>query len=91
MSDFTVRTGDQLPILLKALRKQAGLTQAGAAMRLGITQQAFSTLERNAASASAGRLLELLSILNVELVLRQVEKGSREPSQKAANPAKAMW
>lgn len=71
MPDFTVRTAQQLPGLLQAFRKQAGLTQAAAALRLGVTQQTLSALERNAEKVSAERLLRLLSILGVELVLRE--------------------
>lgn len=76
MTDFTVRTAEQLPALLQAFRKQAGLSQAATAMRLGVTQQTLSALERNAAKVSADRLLELLGLLGVELVLRQ-RKGAR--------------
>jgi HTH-type transcriptional regulator/antitoxin HipB len=79
MTDFTIRTAEQLPILLQAFRKQAGLTQSAVAMRLGITQQTLSALERNAEKVSADRLLALLSILGVELVLRQ---GSESPAPK---------
>ncbi|PWK38990.1 helix-turn-helix domain-containing protein [Cupriavidus plantarum] len=70
MPEFTVRTAEQLPALLQAFRKQAGLTQAATAMRLGVTQQTLSSLERNAEKVSADRLLQLLGILGVELVLR---------------------
>ena len=42
---FTVRTTEQLPQLLKAFRKNAGLTQADVALRLGVTQQTVSALE----------------------------------------------
>lgn len=81
MPDFTVRTAEQLPALLQGFRKQSGLTQADTAMRLGISQQALSHLERHADKVSADRLLELLSILGVELVLR---KTSESPSPKAS-------
>ncbi len=85
MADFTVRTAEQLPALLQGFRKQAGLTQAAAAMRLGVTQQTLSALERNAAKVSADRLLELLSILGVELVLRQ---GGESPTpQPSSGPS----
>ncbi|WP_237173881.1 helix-turn-helix domain-containing protein [Paracandidimonas lactea] len=77
MADFTIRTAEQLPVLLHAFRKQAGLSQSAVAMRLGITQQTLSALERNADKVSADRLLALLSILGVELVLRQ---GSDSPA-----------
>ncbi len=76
MTDFTVRTSRQLPTLLQAFRKQAGLTQAATAMRLGISQQALSALERNADKVSADRLLALMSILGVELVLRQTDTST---------------
>ena len=39
---------EQLSILLQAFRKEAGLTQSEVALRLGVTQQTYSTLERNA-------------------------------------------
>ncbi|SAI66290.1 DNA-binding protein [Bordetella ansorpii] len=81
MPDFTVRTAEQLPALLRGFRKQSGLTQADTAKRLGVSQQALSNLERHADKVSADRLLELLSILGVELVLR---KTSESPSPKAS-------
>lgn len=84
MSDFAVRTAEQLSALLQGFRKQAGLTQAATAMRLGVTQQTFSALERNADKISADRLLQVLNIFGVELVLRQAgdppaREGSAEP------------
>ena len=70
MEDFTVRTTEQLPQLLKAFRKAAQLTQGDVAMRLGVTQQTVSALERNAETVSAARLMKLMNILGVEWVLR---------------------
>lgn len=72
MPDFTVRTAGQFPAVLQGFRKQAGLTQSATALRLGITQQALSAMERNADKVSADRLLEYLSIMGVELVMRPV-------------------
>jgi HTH-type transcriptional regulator/antitoxin HipB len=88
MSDFIVRTSEQLPALLQAFRKQAGLTQAEAAVRLGVTQQTMSALERNAERVSAGRLMKLLSILGVELVLRKddLRPGTVATSPTSSNP-----
>lgn len=70
MRQYVVQTAEQLPTLLKAFRKQADLTQGEAAVRLGVTQQTFSALERNAKKVSAERLLHLLGILGVEMVLQ---------------------
>lgn len=69
MPGFTVRTADQLPSLLQGFRKESGLTQSDVALRLGVTQQTYSALERNAENIGAARLLKLLSILGVEMVL----------------------
>jgi len=80
MADFTIRTAEQLPQVLQAFRKKAKLTQSEVAIRLGVTQQTLSALERNANKVSADRLLVLLSILNVELVLRQSSEAP-EPKQ----------
>jgi HTH-type transcriptional regulator/antitoxin HipB len=84
MADFTVRTAEQLPVLLQAFRKQAGLTQAAVATRMGVTQQTLSALERNAEKASADRLLVLLSTLGVEMVLRQ--GSAHQASKPSAGP-----
>ncbi len=85
---FTVRTTEQLPQLLKAFRKNAGLTQADVALRLGVTQQTVSALERNAEAVSAERLMRLLNILGVEWVLRA---RSTSPSDLPAPGDGAHW
>ena len=71
MHEFPIRTAIQLPALLQGYRKESGMTQTQLADRLGITQQALSALERNAAKVSTERLLELLNILGVDVVLRK--------------------
>lgn len=75
MNEFTARTPTQLPILLQAFRKESGLTQKEVALRLGVTQQTSSALERNAETEGTARLLKLLGILGVELVLRKAGSG----------------
>jgi HTH-type transcriptional regulator / antitoxin HipB len=88
MADFTVRTAGQLPALLQGFRKQAGLTQAAAALRLGMSQQTLSALERNAEKVSAERLLALLGMLGVEMVLRQPSPSSTPaPSSPGSRPS----
>ncbi len=76
MSDYPIRTEQQLSLLLKSFRQARGMTQADLALALGVTQQTASDLERNAAAASASRLLRMLSALGVELVLRDKQATS---------------
>ena len=69
MLKFTVRAAAQLPSLLQAFRKKVGLTQSEVALRLGVSQQTYSAMERNADRVGTARLLKLLNILGVELTL----------------------
>lgn len=81
--DYPIRTPDQLTTLLQAFRKEAGMTQAEAAQRLGVKQQTISALERNAETVSAERLLRLLNVLGVELVMRKADPGSVDQGGKS--------
>ncbi|ANH67248.1 helix-turn-helix transcriptional regulator [Mitsuaria sp. 7] len=94
MPRFTIRTADQLPTLLQAYRKEAGLTQAEVALRLGVTQQTYSALERNADTVGAARLLKLLNILGVELDLNKPSPPHLStPGGPSASPGtdKPVW
>ena len=67
----TVRTPQQLAPLMRAFRRQAGLSQAQLAERLGISRQAVGALERDPASASFERLMRVWAVLGLESSLQQ--------------------
>lgn len=75
--------------MLQAFRKAAGLTQAEIALRLGVTQQTYSALERNASKVSTQRLLQLLQLLGVDMVLqtKPTTHTRADTSVVAAEPA----
>lgn len=89
MPQFPLRTAAQLPPLLQAFRKAAGLTQREVALRLGVSQQTYSAMERNADKVGAARLLRLLHILGVELVLTQPRQSA--PADSDAGSDKPIW
>jgi HTH-type transcriptional regulator / antitoxin HipB len=93
MSKYHLRTAEQLSILLQAFRKESGLTQSEVALRLGVTQQTYSTLERNAESVGVARLLKLLGILGVELVLSKSAGtvGSADAPPRPDQGDKPVW
>jgi HTH-type transcriptional regulator/antitoxin HipB len=82
MNEFTARTASQLPIWLLAFRKQSGLTQKDATLGLGVTQQTYSAVERNAETVGNAKLLKLLGILGVELVRRKAGSGGTAAKSK---------
>jgi HTH-type transcriptional regulator/antitoxin HipB len=88
---FPVRTPEQLPGLLQGFRKEAGLTQAEVAARLGVTQQTLSALERNAGAVSVARLMKLLAVLGVELALLSRAATGKSPGRRSGGSRDAAW
>lgn len=85
--DYPIRTLHQLRPLLKGLRKQAGVSQAGLAAQLGISQQSYAKIEANPTATSFERLFSIVRILGGELVLSDLD-GNPSPQPHSA-PAKA--
>jgi HTH-type transcriptional regulator/antitoxin HipB len=83
--DYPVRTASELQLMLKAFRKAAGLTQAGVAGLLGVTQQTYAALEVNPGAASMERLLRVLRALNVQMTFSRSASG-RPNATRARSP-----
>ena len=71
--NYPIRTLQQLRPLLVGLRKQAGLSQAEIAARLGVTQQSYAKIEANPAATSVERLFTILRLLGGEIAVGQAE------------------
>lgn len=65
-----IRAAHQLGPLMRAFRKQAGLSQAQLAERLGITRQAITALEREPEAATFERLMRVWAELGLEFSLQ---------------------
>ena len=74
-----IKAPQQLAPLLRALRRQAGLTQADVAGQLGVTRQAVSDLENRPDSATFERLMRLCAVLGVEIALQP--RAASRPAQ----------
>lgn len=66
----------QLGVLLKAARKEAGISQVKLAERLGISQSRMSHMELNPGSVSLEQLLALFGVLGLEMLV-----GSKNPAR----------
>ena len=63
----------QLSLLLRNLRKQAGLTQMDLGERLGISQRMISKIETNPEKVSFVRIRQILNALDADLIIRERE------------------
>ena len=68
--DYPIRFTDQIRHQLRALRKARGLTQAELGDRLGVGQARIAEIERSPGTVSFDQMLQLLSLLDVSLVLK---------------------
>jgi HTH-type transcriptional regulator / antitoxin HipB len=75
--DYPVKTPQQLAQVLKGIRKDRRLTQATIASRMGSVQSKISALELQPGRTSVERLLRVLSILGVDLILRDRSTPTR--------------
>lgn len=55
MAGYRLRAARRLSVRLQAVPKDAGLTQSDVALRLGVIQRTYSTLERDAETVGLGR------------------------------------
>ena len=74
----TITTPYQMGQILAAGRRRAGLTQAEAAARLGVSQSRISTLETDSSALTLNQLLTLFGAY--ELQLQVLDKGSSAPT-----------
>lgn len=80
MSEFTVKTPQQLGAILAGYRKERNLTQAELGAKLGVAQTVVSLLEKDPQRASLARVFKLLSALELDLVVRPRGAASK-PSE----------
>lgn len=84
----TIVTPSQLGLLLQSARRSRKLSQAHLAMRLGLSQNRLSELERGAGTLSVDQLLAICAQLGLQLIVQRRE----EPSPTVpANPPEADW
>ena len=68
--DYPIALSNQLRQHLRSLRKIRGLTQAGLAKLLGVVQSRVADIEANPGAVSVEQLLQILSVLNAQLLIR---------------------
>jgi HTH-type transcriptional regulator/antitoxin HipB len=76
MAEQIARTEKQLGAILRRVRKQAGQTQGDLGEQMHLRQGTVSRLEAGEPAVQLHTLMEALSALNLELVVRPRSQGS---------------
>ena len=76
MTVHIARTEKQLGAILRRARKQAGQTQGALGEQIHLRQGTLSRLEAGEPAVQLHTLMETLSALNLELVVRPRSQGS---------------
>ncbi len=75
MSDQIARNEKQLGAILRRARKQEGMSQSELGERIHLRQGTVSRLEMGAPAVQIHTVMEILSALKLELVVRPRSKG----------------
>ena len=91
--EYRLAIAQQLPSLLRSIRKKNRITQQQLGERLGLSQRMVAKLEAHPEKASFERVLHALSALEIDLVLKErktpTSPSSRNDSMK--NPEGDAW
>ena len=75
LDEYRVTVPKDLGAALKHFRTAAGVSQAGAADRVGLTQSYVSRLESGEFGTSVTQALRLLRLVGCEVVVRRATRG----------------
>jgi HTH-type transcriptional regulator / antitoxin HipB len=78
MSDQIARNEKQLGAILRRARKLEGISQSDLGERIHLRQGTVSRLEMGAPAVQLHTVMEILSALKLELVIRPRSKGGSE-------------
>jgi HTH-type transcriptional regulator / antitoxin HipB len=70
MTDYPIKTPDQLGSVLRGFRRERSLTQKDVGSRVGLAQNAVSQIEAAPGRAGLARIFKVLAALELELVVR---------------------
>ena len=91
--EYRLAIAQQLPSLLRSIRKKNRITQQQLGERLGLSQRMVAKLEAHPEKACFERVLHALSALEIDLVLKERKTpslpSSRNDSMK--NPEGDAW
>jgi len=95
---YPVDTPSQLRLLLRALRKARGLSQAQVGAMLGVTQQRLAQIEARPAAATFDTVLRLIALLKGRMyvedspdVSERNTSGKKSASRRGSETSTEDW
>lgn len=85
--EYKIAIAKQLSSLLKSMRKKSGLTQKKLGEKLGVSQRRVAAIEANPENARFERILQILSELDADLIIR--ERNSKRAND--SSPDGESW
>ena len=90
MTNYPIQLAAQLSLHLRSFRQHRKLTQQQLAQALGLTQSRIADIEADPGKVSVDNLLNILSALNVQLVLEDKQGRQDQQDQPALGIAKLI-
>ena len=77
MTDYPIKTPEQLGSVLRGYRRDQRLTQKDVGTKVGLAQNAVSQIEAEPGKAGLTRIFKLLAALDLEVIVRKRGKSNR--------------
>lgn len=74
----TARTAAQIGAIIRRARRARHLSQMGLGEKIGLRQATISKLEKGEPATQLSTLLDVLTALNLELVITERKRASKE-------------
>lgn len=84
---YPLETGQQLAVVLKALRQSRKLTQAELGVRLGVNQKRIARIEADPGVTSFDQIARLVALMGYRLVLEELPQQGKPPHVAEDSPS----
>lgn len=78
---YPIETGQQLSVILRAMRQSRRLTQAALGERLGVNQKRVARIESNPGVTSFDQISRMAALMGYRLVLEEIPQSDASAYQ----------
>lgn len=78
---YPIKTGQQLNVMLRAMRQSRRLTQAALGEQLGVNQKRVARIESNPGVTSFDQISRMAALMGYRLVLEEIPRSDASAHQ----------